>query len=210
MARLGFTPIGHMRVGISPTQTPKTILRNHKTPALLTGPEGGISGVNLVFHRTYGRGMVLTSMPCLGFNSICRVRAGLCPTPFNNSRPVYGLSYTNPDRGLETKTPISKSKNVDLSSVRLPECSLWPLPSYTNLSAPHHSPLPALSIRTRAAPYTPIGVPEYAQLVRGPPGNRRAPLNDQPTHGPYQHRHLASAEGVPLASWGAAAALRRR
>jgi len=85
MARLGFTPIGHMRVGISPTQTPKTILRNHKTPALLTGPEGGISGVNLVFHRTYGRGMVLTSMPCLGFNSIGRVRAGLCP----NASPLF-------------------------------------------------------------------------------------------------------------------------
>ena len=66
-------------------KTPKTILRNHKTPALLTGPEGGISVVNLVFHRTYGRGMVLTSMPCLGFNSIGRVRAGLCP----NASPLF-------------------------------------------------------------------------------------------------------------------------
>ena len=96
MARLGFTPIGHMRVGISPTQTPKTILRNHKTPALLTGPEGGISGVNLVFHRTYGRGMVLTAMPCPGFNPKGRVRAGVCP----NASPLFlklGAPYsTNP------------------------------------------------------------------------------------------------------------------
>ena len=47
--------------------------------SFLTGPKGGTSGVNLVFHRIHGRGMVFTSMPCLGFNPIGRVRAGLCP-----------------------------------------------------------------------------------------------------------------------------------